>query len=90
MSDYICWSFWMSCLFIMYCYVKMNHNYCSVVWLTILFTGAFGYFEVTHDITQYCCAKVFEKIGKRSDIFVRFSTVGMLGTSNVMWYCNNC
>jgi hypothetical protein len=28
--------------------------------------GAFGYFEVTHDITKYCGAKVFEKVGKRT------------------------
>lgn len=28
--------------------------------------GAFGYFEVTHDITKYTSAKVFEKIGKRT------------------------
>lgn len=28
--------------------------------------GAFGYFEVTHDITKYSCAKLFEKIGKRT------------------------
>ncbi|XP_003389936.1 PREDICTED: catalase-like [Amphimedon queenslandica] len=38
--------------------------------------GAFGYFEVTHDITNYCKAKVFNKIGKRTPIAVRFSTVG--------------
>lgn len=38
--------------------------------------GAFGYFEVTHDITKYCKAKVFEHIGKRTPIAVRFSTVG--------------
>jgi catalase len=38
--------------------------------------GAFGYFEVTHDITKYCAAKVFEKIGKRTPLAVRFSTVG--------------
>ena len=38
--------------------------------------GAFGYFEVTHDITQYCSAKVFETVGKRTPIAVRFSTVG--------------
>uniref|UniRef100_A0A6M2DT65 Catalase n=1 Tax=Xenopsylla cheopis TaxID=163159 RepID=A0A6M2DT65_XENCH len=38
--------------------------------------GAFGYFEVTHDITRYCGAKVFEAIGKRTPIGVRFSTVG--------------
>lgn len=38
--------------------------------------GAFGYFEVTHDITQYSKASVFSKIGKRTPIAVRFSTVG--------------
>ncbi|XP_027693574.1 catalase [Vombatus ursinus] len=38
-------------------------------------TGAFGYFEVTHDITKYSKAKVFEHIGKRTPIAVRFSTV---------------
>jgi len=38
--------------------------------------GAFGYFEVTHDITKYSAAKIFEKIGKRTPVAVRFSTVG--------------
>ncbi|XP_044588939.1 catalase [Cotesia glomerata] len=38
--------------------------------------GAFGYFEVTHDITKYTKAKIFSKIGKRTPIAVRFSTVG--------------
>jgi catalase len=28
--------------------------------------GAFGYFEVTHDISKYTSAKVFEKVGKRT------------------------
>ncbi|XP_036000811.1 catalase-like [Fundulus heteroclitus] len=37
--------------------------------------GGFVYFEVTHDITHYCNAKVFEHIGKRTPIAVRFSTV---------------
>lgn len=37
--------------------------------------GAFGYFEVTHDITEYTKAKVFERIGKRTPIAVRCSTV---------------
>ena len=27
--------------------------------------GAFGYFEVTHDISKYCKAGVFSKIGKQ-------------------------
>ncbi|XP_013782139.1 catalase-like isoform X1 [Limulus polyphemus] len=39
-------------------------------------TGAFGYFEVTHDIRKYCKAKLFNQIGKRTPIAVRFSTVG--------------
>lgn len=38
-------------------------------------TGAFGYFEVTNDITQYSAAKLFEKIGKRTPIAMRFSQV---------------
>ncbi|TNN00394.1 hypothetical protein fugu_011640 [Takifugu bimaculatus] len=38
--------------------------------------GAFGYFEVTHDITHYCKAKLFEHVGKTTPIAVRFSTVG--------------
>ncbi|XP_065348193.1 catalase-like [Cloeon dipterum] len=38
--------------------------------------GAFGYFEVTHDITKYCKADIFSAIGKRTPLAVRFSTVG--------------
>lgn len=34
--------------------------------------GAFGYFEVTHDITQYTAAKVFSEIGKKTPLAVRF------------------
>uniref|UniRef100_A0A646QDN1 Catalase n=1 Tax=Hemiscolopendra marginata TaxID=943146 RepID=A0A646QDN1_9MYRI len=37
--------------------------------------GAFGYFEVTHDITKYCKAKLFDTIGKKTPVAVRFSTV---------------
>ncbi|KAM5138914.1 catalase [Mantella aurantiaca] len=37
--------------------------------------GAFGYFEVTHDISRYSKAKVFEHIGKRTPVAARFSTV---------------
>jgi catalase len=40
------------------------------------FSGAFGYFEVTHDITQYCKAAVFGQVGKKTPVAVRFSTVG--------------
>src|SRR5690554_2549869 len=38
-------------------------------------SGAFGTFTVTHDITKYTKAKIFNKIGKKTDMFVRFSTV---------------
>lgn len=38
-------------------------------------SGAFGTFTVTHDITKYTKAKIFSQIGKKTDIFVRFSTV---------------
>jgi catalase len=38
-------------------------------------SGAFGTFTVTHDIKQYTKAKVFSAIGKKTDVFVRFSTV---------------
>lgn len=36
--------------------------------------GAYGVFRVTHDITRYTCAKVFEP-GSETEVFVRFSTV---------------
>src|SRR5690554_2611902 len=38
-------------------------------------SGAFGTFTVTNDITKYTTAKVFSEIGKKTDLFVRFSTV---------------
>ncbi|XP_075971173.1 catalase-like [Anticarsia gemmatalis] len=37
--------------------------------------GAFGYFEVTHDVTDICKAKLFSKVGKRTPIAARFSPV---------------
>jgi len=37
--------------------------------------GAFGYFEVTKDITMYTKATVFQSVGKRTGIAVRFSLV---------------
>jgi catalase len=39
-------------------------------------TGAFGTFTVTNDISSYTRAKVFNKVGKETKVFVRFSTVG--------------
>lgn len=38
--------------------------------------GAFGYFEVTADVTRYTKAKFLSEIGKRTEVFMRFSTVG--------------
>jgi catalase len=38
-------------------------------------SGAFGTFTVTHDITRYTKAKIFSEIGKKTEMFVRFSTV---------------
>ncbi len=38
-------------------------------------SGAYGTFTVTHDITKYTKAKIFSKKGKKTDLFVRFSTV---------------
>lgn len=38
-------------------------------------SGAFGIFYVTHDITRYTKAKIFSEIGKKTEMFVRFSTV---------------
>ena len=38
--------------------------------------GAGGYFEVTNDVTKYTKAKFLSKIGKKTEVFIRFSTVG--------------
>ncbi len=38
--------------------------------------GAFGYFEVTHDLIKYTKAKFLSEVGKRTELVVRFSTVG--------------
>lgn len=38
-------------------------------------SGAYGVFTVTHDVTKYTCATVFAEVGKKTDLFVRFSTV---------------
>lgn len=38
-------------------------------------SGAYGVFTVTHDISKYTRASIFNKIGKQTELFVRFSTV---------------
>ncbi|HVT04331.1 MAG TPA: catalase [Thermoanaerobaculia bacterium] len=39
-------------------------------------SGAFGELVVTKDITQFTRAKLFSEVGKKTPIFIRFSTVG--------------
>ncbi len=38
-------------------------------------TGAFGYFEVTEDVTQWTRAAFLNKVGKRTPLVIRLSTV---------------
>lgn len=39
--------------------------------------GAYGTFEVTTDaMKKYCRAKMFDRVGKKTPVFTRFSTVG--------------
>ena len=38
-------------------------------------SGAYGTFTVMHDITKYTKAKIFSEVGKKTELFVRFSTV---------------
>jgi catalase len=37
--------------------------------------GAHGYFEVTNDVSKFTKAKVFDTVGKKTPLFIRFSTV---------------
>ncbi|NVM93383.1 catalase [Arthrobacter wenxiniae] len=38
-------------------------------------SGAFGTLTITNDISRYTSAKVFSEVGKKTDMFARFSTV---------------
>jgi catalase len=38
-------------------------------------SGAFGTFTVTQDITRYTRAKIFSEVGKKTEMFARFTTV---------------
>ncbi|MFG0326380.1 MAG: catalase, partial [Phycisphaerales bacterium JB037] len=38
-------------------------------------SGAYGTFTVTGDITKHTKAKLFEKVGKKTEVLARFSTV---------------
>jgi catalase len=39
-------------------------------------SGAYGTFTVTNDITKFTKAKLFAEVGKQTETFLRFSTVG--------------
>ena len=38
--------------------------------------GVHGHFKVTHDVSKFTKAKLFNEIGKTTPVFTRFSTVG--------------
>lgn len=47
--------------------------------------GAHGYFEVTHDVSSYTKADFLSEVGKRTPLFIRFSTVaGELGSADTV------
>jgi catalase len=47
--------------------------------------GAHGFFEVTEDVTPYCKADFLSEVGKRTPVFLRFSTVaGELGSADTV------
>src|SRR5439155_13917972 len=48
-------------------------------------SGAFGYFEVTEDVTQWTKAAFLNKVGKRTPMLARFSTVaGEMGSADTV------
>lgn len=48
-------------------------------------TGAHGYFEVTNDVSKYTKADFLSEVGKKTPMFIRFSTVaGELGSADTV------
>jgi catalase len=48
-------------------------------------SGAYGFFEVTDDVTDYTRAAFLGSVGKRTEVFARFSTVaGNLGAGDAV------
>jgi catalase len=48
-------------------------------------SGAYGYFEVTADVTKWTKAKFLGTVGKRTEVFARFSTVaGEKGSADTL------
>ena len=47
--------------------------------------GAWGTFTVTRELSRYTRAKLFQKVGNRCDVFLRFSTVaGEIGSADTV------
>ncbi|EFQ25368.1 catalase [Colletotrichum graminicola] len=47
--------------------------------------GAWGEFECTHDITEWCSAALFKEVGKKTEVLARISTVaGERGSSDTV------
>ncbi len=40
-------------------------------------SGAYGHFEVTRDVTKWTKARFLDTIGKKTELFIRFSTVAL-------------
>ena len=84
--------------------IKLHLSYIfTLSFVRLLFVpAAHGVFEVTHDITRYTKAKIFEHIGKQTPMFIRFSTVGKgvlrlfrisivcFDVDTLVKYCNVC
>jgi catalase len=48
-------------------------------------SGAHGFFEVTEDVSEFTCAKFLSKVGQRTPMFARFSTVaGEIGSADTV------
>lgn len=48
-------------------------------------SGAFGHFQVTHDITDYTRASVFSSVGTKTPVAARFSTIaGEMGSAETV------
>src|SRR3981189_862789 len=46
-------------------------------------SGAFGYFEVLADVSRWTRAKFLDRAGKRTEVFIRFSTgAGQKGSAD--------
>ena len=48
-------------------------------------SGAYGYFEATQDVSPFTKAKFLNQVGKRTEVFLRFSTVALeLGSADTV------